>query len=583
MDRKNVIRLSLFALMCVTHLFAQEKVVKLKIVQTSDIHGHYYPCDFVTGRDMGGGLSRISSFTSKLRQEYGDKFLFLENGDILQGQPTSYYYNYIDTLSTHVAALMMNYMGYDVGNVGNHDIETGHSVFDRWAGECHAPILGANVINTVTGKTYFKPYQVFIRDGVKIVVLGMITPAIPAWLSENLWSGMRFDDMEETARRWMKVIREDENPDVIIGLFHAGQDGSILGGKYRENPSLEVARNVPGFDVVLIGHDHIADCKKVMNVMGDSVLIADPANDGMVVSDVDITIHIVNGKVVRKQIDGKLSDMCKYPIDEKFMATFTPQYNAIKDFVSKKMGTFTQDISTRSAYFGSSGFMGLIHTVQLQVANAEISLAAPLSFDAKISKGDISVSDMFNLYKYENTLYAMELTGKEVKGILEQSYAIWTNRMKSPKDRFLLMRDTPWEGAETRALFVNSYFNFDSAAGIVYTVDVSKPQGEKIHIISMADGSPFIMDKKYRVAVCSYRGNGGGGLITEGADIPQDRLKSRIVFATDKDMRYYLMRYIESKKEITPYTIERWKFIPEDWVKSAAKRDYDYLFGETEK
>ena len=167
------------------------------------------------------------------------------------------------------------------------------------------------------------------------------------------------------------------------------------------------------YGLVYWSHDHIADCKKVMNVMGDSVLIADPANDGMVVSDVDITIHIVNGKVVRKQIDGKLSDMCKYPIDEKFMATFTPQYNAIKYFVSKKMGTFTQDISTRSAYFGSSGFMGLIHTVQLQVANAEISLAAPLSFDAKISKGDISVSDMFNLYKYENTLYAMELTVKK--------------------------------------------------------------------------------------------------------------------------------------------------------------------------
>ncbi len=583
MDRKNVIRLSLFALMCVTHLFAQEKVVKLKIVQTSDIHGHYYPCDFVTGRDMGGGLSRISSFTSKLRQEYGDKFLFLENGDILQGQPTSYYYNYIDTLSTHVAALMMNYMGYDAGNVGNHDIETGHAVFDRWAGECHAPILGANVINTTTGKTYFKPYQVFIRDGIKIVVLGMITPAIPAWLSENLWSGMRFDDMEQTARRWMKVIREEENPNVIIGLFHAGQDGSVLGGKYRENPSLEVARNVPGFDVVLIGHDHIADCKKVLNVVGDSVLIIDPANDGMVVSDVDITLNILNGKVIRKKVEGKLEDMRKYPVDKDFMLEFSSQYKAVKNFVSKKIGTFTHCISTRPAYFGSSGFMELIHTVQLQIAKAEISLASPLSFDAKISKGDISVSDMFNLYKYENTLYAMELTGKEVKGILEQSYAIWTNQMKSPKDRLLLMRDTPWEGAEDRALFINSYFNFDSASGIIYVVDVTKPFGEKVNIISMADGRPFLMDRKYRVAVCSYRGNGGGGLITEGADIPQDSLKARILFATDKDMRYYLMRYIESQKIITPQALQQWKFIPDDWVKPAAKRDYDYLFGKTEK
>lgn len=247
------------------------------------------------------------------------------------------------------------------------------------------------------------------------------------------------------------------------------------------------------------------------------------------------------------------------------------------------MGVFTQCISTRPAYFGSSGFMELIHTVQLQVAKADISLASPLSFDAKIMRGDISVSDMFNLYKYENTLYAMELTGKELKGVLEQSYAIWTNQMRSPKDRLLLMRNTPWEGAEDRALFINSYFNFDSAAGIIYTVDVTKPQGAKVNIISMADGRPFHLNKKYRVAVCSYRGNGGGELITKGAGIPQDSLKSRIVFATDKDMRYYLMQYIEAQKVITPRALQQWKFIPEEWVKVAAKRDYDYLFGKTKK
>ena len=67
------------------------------------------------------------------------------------------------------------------------------------------------------------------RDGVKIVVLGMITPAIPVWLSENLWKGLRFDDMEETARKWMKIIREQEKPDLVIGMFHAGQDAQLMG------------------------------------------------------------------------------------------------------------------------------------------------------------------------------------------------------------------------------------------------------------------------------------------------------------------------------------------------------------------
>lgn len=242
---------------------AQDKIVKLKIVETSDIHGNYYPYDFILRHEAAGSLARVYEFVQKERETYKDNLLLLDNGDILQGQPCAYYYNYIDTISLHLAAEVLNYMKYNVGNMGNHDVETGRAVFDRWAGDCNFPILGANIIDTVTGKTHFKPYEVLERDGVKIVVLGMITPAIPVWLSENLWKGLRFDDMEETARKWMKIIREKENPDLVIGIFHAGQDALLMGGKYRENASLEVARNVPGFDIVLMGHDHTRELKKI--------------------------------------------------------------------------------------------------------------------------------------------------------------------------------------------------------------------------------------------------------------------------------------------------------------------------------
>ena len=233
-------------------VLAQDKIVKLKIVETSDIHGNYYPYDFILRHEAAGSLARVYEFVQKERETYKDNLLLLDNGDILQGQPCAYYYNYIDTISLHLAAEVLNYMKYNAGNMGNHDVETGRAVFDRWAGDCNFPILGANIIDTVTGKTHFKPYEVLERDGVKIVVLGMITPAIPVWLSENLWKGLRFDDMEETARKWMKIIREKENPDLVIGIFHAGQDALLMGGKYRENASLEVARNVPGFDIVLM-------------------------------------------------------------------------------------------------------------------------------------------------------------------------------------------------------------------------------------------------------------------------------------------------------------------------------------------
>ena len=570
-------------LLClVLSIAAQEKVVKLKIVQTSDVHGNYYPYNFITRKDWQGSLARIYAFEEKEREQYKENLILLDNGDILQGQPTAYYYNYIDTVSPHLCAEMMNYMKYDAGNMGNHDVETGRAVFDRWINTCDFLVLGANIIDISTGEPHLPPYKVMERDGVKIVILGMITPAIPAWLSENLWKGLRFDDMEETARKWMKIIREKENPDLMIGLFHAGQEAFKMSGKYNENASLSVAKNVPGFDIVLMGHDHARECKKVMNVAGDSVLVIDPASNGIVLSNIDVTLKLKDGKVRSKDIKGVLTETKDYGISEDFMKNFAPQYDTVRNFVSKKIGTFTESISTRPSFFGSSAFIDLIHTLQLEITGAEISFAAPLSFDAKINKGDVFVSDMFNLYKYENMLYMMTLSGKEIKDYLEMSYFMWTNRMKSPDDHLLWFKEKRREGAEDRASFQNFSFNFDSASGIIYTVDVTKPQGEKITIISMADGSPFLMDKIYKVALNSYRRNGGGELLTKGSGIPQEKLKERIIFSTDKDLRFYLMNYIEKKGTMDPKALNQWKFVPEKWTVPAAERDYKFLFGDSQ-
>ena len=118
-------------------------------------------------------------------------------------------------------------------------------------------MLGANIIDTKTNKPYLQPYAIFRRDGVKIAVLGLLTPAIPNWLNEELWSGLRFEEMVESARKWVKYLKENEHPDIIIGLFHSGLKGGIVTDKYKEDATLEIAETVPGFDIILYGHDHI--------------------------------------------------------------------------------------------------------------------------------------------------------------------------------------------------------------------------------------------------------------------------------------------------------------------------------------
>lgn len=574
------IALSLFILLFISVSCASpQREVAIKLVQTSDIHGNYFPYDYMKDAPSSGSFARIYSYLQVQRAEYGDNLLLFENGDLLQGQPSAYYYNFIDTLSTHLAADMLNFMKFDAANLGNHDIETGRAVFERWASDCNFPVLGANIIDTSTEKPFFEPYAVYERDGVKIAVLGMITPAIPIWLAESLWQGLRFDDMETTARHWMEVIRKKEKPDVIVGLFHAGQNAHTLGDAYRENASVEVAVNVPGFDVVLMGHDHMLESRKVANVQGDSVLLLNPANLGNYVAEVELTIVKKGKKLIDKTINGRVVSMDDFEVSQVFMDEFKEEESIVSEFVSKKIGNISQTITTRDAYFGSSAFVDLIHSLQLAISGAQISLAAPLSFDASIAQGDITVGDMFNLYKYENMLYTMRLQGKELKNLLEMSYALWTNQMTSPTDHLLFIRKDIYKG-KTRYRFQNSSFNYDSAAGIIYTVDVTKPEGEKVTIYRLADGTPFDEEAYYTVAMNSYRGNGGGELITKGAGLSKDELQSRMLAATTKDLRYYLMEYIQEHQHINPRALNQWKFIPEDWTKEAAKRDYKLLFNE---
>lgn len=578
---KKTTILCLLALLMLQPAMAKKKTqtVTLRIVETSDVHGSFFPYDFITRKPKRGTLARVSTYVNKLRAELGENVILVDNGDILQGQPTCYYYNYIDTESTNVAADVINYMHYDAETFGNHDVETGHACYDKWIKEVNCPMLGANIIDTKTGKPYVPPYTILNRQGVKIAIIGMITPAIPNWLTEDIWSGLRFDEMVSTARYWMDYLQKNEHPDVVVGLFHSGKEGGIKTAEYEEDASIRVAQEVPGFDLVLFGHDHTRHNEVVTNVEGKPVTCLDPANNAISVADATIQLTLRKGKVISKTVSGNIVDVVNEPLDEAFMEHFKPHMEKVSAFVNRQIGVFKNTISTRDSYFGNSAFNDFILNLQLQITGADISFNAPLSFDASIKKGPVTVSDMFNLYKFENQLYVMRLTGEEIRKHLEMSYNLWMNTMTSPDDHLLLLSESTY-GDQQRLGFKNFSFNFDSAAGIDYIVDVTKPDGQKVKILQMSNGEPFDEAKWYKVAVNSYRGNGGGELLTRGAGIPRDELEKRVIWRSDRDQRYYLMKEIERMGEVDPQPNNNWKLVPEEWVKPAAERDRKILFKE---
>ena len=575
---KRIATTALVLLSLTTTIMAETKNLRIKVLATSDIHGCFFPYNFIERKEMKGSLARASHYVKEQRKEFGQNLILLDNGDILQGQPTCYYCNYVNPKMPNAAATAINYMKYDAQAMGNHDIETGHAVYDKWISEVKCPMLGANVVDKVTGKPYLKPYIVLERENVKIAVLGLLTPAIPNWLHESLWSGLHFEEMVECSKRWVKHIKEVDNPDVIVGLFHSGWNGGISTLHYNEDATESVAKNVDGFDIIFFGHDHNKREAIIKSPSGKDVLCLDPSCNAMYIADATIDITLEDGKVKNKQIEGLIADISDTPIDQDFVHCMKAVEDSVRQYTGRKIGTFTKTISTSDCFFGSSPFNDFIHEIQLNVTGAEISFNAPLTFESRINEGDVFMSDMFKLYRYENQMYVMKMRGKEVRKHLEMSYDQWVNTMTSPDDHIMLLSEKTQYDRQ-KCGFKNLTFNFDSAAGIDYVVDVTKPNGQKVKILQMSNGEPFVEDKWYRVVMNSYRGNGGGELLTKGAGISAKELESRIMWKSDKDQRYYIIKEIEKKGTVTPISYNNWKFIPEEWTKNAIERDKEALFG----
>lgn len=570
-------------------IYAQE--FKIKIIETSDVHGALFPFNFVTDHPSNGSLAQVLTYVNQQRADTNQYVVLLDNGDMLQGTPAVYYFNYIKSDTIHLFADAMNRMQYDAGTVGNHDVETGHAVYDKFREELNFSWMAANALHQGSDEPYFTPYCVLQKGEIRIAVLGLITPLIPEWLPDKLYSGIEFDDMVDAARKWVQIIREKEHPDLLIGLFHSGVDytyGGTDANTYRnENAASLVAKRVAGFDVVFVGHDHKGWNYTVNDPDGREVLILGTSSGArnIAVAELDLQFDAASHSFIKTSASGHLIDMKDVVPDSVFVAHYAGSFNVVRKYVERPVARFDEIIFSRDALFGPSEFTDLIHRVQLDLTHADLSMTSPLSFNAKVNEGIIRVRDLFDLYSFENQLYTIWLTGNEIKNYLEFSYGSWFNQMKSENDHLLKFRLDEQGGIvfneRTRSPELEErYYNYESAAGIDYEVDVTKPVGQRITIHGLSDGRPFHMDERYSVAINSYRANGGGGHLIYGAGIPREQLKNRVITASEKDLRFYLMQWLDQQQTVHPQIINNWKVVPENYWKAGKERDCILLFGK---
>ena len=548
-----------------------------RILTTNDVHGRYFDSLYVSD-GTSNALTNIAWYADSVRVAEGaENVILLDAGDCLQGDNAAYYFNYVDTLSKHLYARMVEYIGYDAVVLGNHDIETGHRVYDRLVKTMEVPFLAANAIRTDNGKPYFEEYVTLKRHGLNITIIGFTNPNIKGWLSPVLWEGMTFESLLPFAQETVDRIVAKEKSDVVVVAVHAGTgngDGSIL-----ESQGLDLFKNLRGVDFVVCAHDHRPVVHK-----SDSICLINAGSHCRNMGFATVKVKVEDGKVVSKTLDAQLLPIDRKNADRKMHETFRKDFEAVKTFTLKEVGELKADLRTRDAYAGMSDYMNLIHTLSLGCEPAQISFAAPLTFDGFIEAGTLVYNDLFTIYPYENQLFVVRMSGKEIKDYLEYSYDLWINTIDSQDDHLLKIKDAPDPRTGMKHWsFINRSYNFDSAGGLVYKVDVTKPKGERVMIESLADGSAFDESASYNVAMTSYRASGGGNIMREGAGVDTDRIDERVV-AYHPEIRDILYDYLVATKEIDPATvgdrtvIGEWSFVPESLASKAMDRDIALLF-----
>ena len=552
---------------------------RLQLFTTNDVHGRYFDSLYVEDGTRQS-LYAVYHYVDSVRKADGpENVIFVDAGDCLQGDNAAYYYNYVDTLTPHLYARMANYMGYDAVAVGNHDVETGHAVYDRVADQMDMPFMGANALRNDNGKPYFADYTVVRKNGLKVAILGFTNPNMKNWLSEELWSGMHFESLIPLVQQDVDRVVAKEHPHVVVVAVHSGTgngDGSML-----ESQGLDLFNSLKGVDFLVCSHDH-----RPYVAEKEDICLINSGSHCRNVGQGTVTLEIKDGKCVSKTLDAALVPVRKDRVNNEMKAMFQKDYEAVKAFTVRPVGELKTELRTRDAYMGMCDYVNLLHAVCLEVPEADLSFAAPLTFNGYVRPGVLTYNDLFTIYPFENQLYVVEMTGKEIKDYLEYSYSTWVNTVSGRGDEHILkIADEPDpRTGQKRWSFVGRSYNFDSCGGLVYDVDVTAPAGSRVVIKSLADGSAFSPDAKYKVAMTSYRASGGGGIMREGAGIDTDSINDRIV-ARYPEIRELLHEYLKAHGTIDsevigdPALIGEWHFTPSALSDRLMTRDMELLFG----
>lgn len=575
-----------FLLLCVVSTSCSKEQVEestdVVILYTTDVHGSVLPYDFNRKRPAASSLANASTYIKQMREEYGkDKVLLFDGGDYYQGTPAMYFYNYRSPYTNHIVSDVSNYLRYNALVYGNHDMEIGEEGMAKIDKELVMPRLGGNVVDTRLNRSMFRSYKIFNVNGFKIGLFGLITPETYEQVPKSLIPHMEFDELLESTQKWIHNIKNNQNVDYIVGILHTGltnfefiqkSDSIQEGLKY-------LAESLQDIDLLLLGHDHRVNQLKVPTKDNDTLYILQPGPDGEDLGRVNISLKR-NINKLEKQTETEIVHLKDIELDKEYLDRFGYAVDTVNAFLDKSLGVLDEEFDLVNSLYKQTNSMDFIHQVQMDITGAEISLTSTLSTFHNLPVGPITLRTLFTLYKYDNQIHKMWMNGYDIKNYLEYGYDRQFATMNNNHGHLLAFKfDNNGKMLVGRwgPELLTPQYNYSSAGGINYVVDITKPLGQRVNIISMADGSPFYYNRLYTVAINSYQAAGGGGFITKGLNWTKEDIAYHTLSETPNTFTYYMSEYISKHQHITTKPIGTWKVIPEGFADTVGPKDVQML------
>jgi len=522
--------------------------VKITLLATTDLHGNLFPYDYYSAQPAARGLAKIATLIRTARAENPNNVL-IDCGDTIQGTALeAVYQEYVRDdrlpwkldfaaapLEHDPMMLAMNAIGYDAMVVGNHEFNFGLKNIARARGDARFPWISANIGEEPIALGHgFPAYVSKTVAGVKIAVIGVTTPLIPEWESEEHYRGYRFESGVDAVRHTVAELREREHPDIVIVAAHAGLDGDP-----RENMVRQIATEVPGIDAIVFGHSH----QQLPSLQIGDVLLMQPKNWGISLGQMDFVLQpkeTSGWKIVSKS--SRLIPVTRdTAADARILEIGQPYHELAERYLNTPVAEAPVSLDSRLARVEDSALIDAIQQVQLFYSKADVSFASSFNSRVNVPQGPVTIRQIAALYVYENQLYVVEGNGKMVRDALENS-ARYYNTCQSDCTRGPLINPA-----------VVGY-NYDMAEGVGYEIDLTQPIGHRIRNLRWR-GKPLDDNQPLHIAVNNYRAGGSAGYsMFRGA---------KILWRSPDEIRDLVIQYYSEHKTLPAHPDNNWRVVPE--------------------